>query len=44
MRSDNNKAALTVRNLWDHLVELSMDILDDSINLFMIIETSLVNI
>ena len=29
IRSDNGKAALTVRNLCDHLLELNMDILDN---------------
>ena len=29
IRSDNGKAALTVRNLYDHLLDLNMDILDN---------------
>ena len=29
IRSDNGKAALTVRNLCDHLLDLNMDILDN---------------
>ena len=29
IRSDNSKAALTVRNLCDHLLDLNMDILDN---------------
>ena len=29
IRSDNSKAALTVRNLFDHLLDLNMDILDN---------------
>ena len=36
IRPDNGKAALTVRNLSDHLLDLNMDILDT--------KTSLVNI
>ena len=29
IRSDNGKAALTVRNLYGHLLDLKMDILDN---------------
>ena len=29
IRSDNGKAALTVRNLCDHLIDINMDLLDN---------------
>ena len=29
IRSDNGKAALTVRNLYDHFLDLNMDVLED---------------